>query len=237
MTSLASNSDGFRLKGRPGPDQGITGENGFPVDLDRASNHLRLDNGEPVEPATDLGNLPQDLRHLRSAIATLEIRQVVADHEQLTSGLQPSRRSPHNTLEIVLYEVQIGDEHEVVETGWLPGEDVRDHELDVGRSGITARDGNLGEVDRRHPPATLTQPDSVPTLPTGEVHPCPRFRGPKTIGDEQVRPGGPEPVGRPVSLVPTGWIHLAELDSLGEGKVVTPVDGRRLTAHVSLPGI
>ena len=85
-------------------------------------------------------------------------------------------------------------------------EDVRDDPVDLDAAALgEARalpERDVGEVDRRHRPAALREPDGVPPLTAGEVERPPGLEPADLGGEEPVRLGRPEELLPGVARVP-----------------------------------
>ena len=109
--------------------------------------------------------------------------------------------------ELLVRELEV-EHHDEVER-WrlrLVLEDVRDDPVDVDAAALgEARalpERDVREVDRRHRPAALGEPDGVPALAAGDVERPPRLEPADLGGEEPVRLGRPQKLLLRVARVP-----------------------------------
>ena len=125
-------------------------------------------------------------------------------------------------------QVQHRDEVECLRLR-LVGEDVRQDPFDLDATARCElgrlRQRDVGEVDGRHAPAALDEPDGVPPLAAGDVERPAGLELTDLGGEQTVRLGGPEELLLRVARVPVlarearadriGWASL-----LGHGRTV-----------------
>ena len=168
-----------------------------------------------------------------AAHAVGEVAPCVADHDQRPARSEPGRGTPEH----VLRQVQVRDQDEVVcrVAGGLPRPGVRDDPVDVQPAGaglLLALGQPYGrEVDGRHPPVLLGQPDRMPSLAGTEVDRASRRPGADDPLHLGVRSCAPHVVVLGVPLVPPGPALIRHRI----GVLVLVVAPRALVA--GLPGV
>ena len=122
-------------------------------------------------------------------------------------GRDRACRRAHRAQEVLAGQLQIEERDEVERTRLeLVFEDVRDDPFDVDaaarRELRRLREGDVGEVDARHPPAALREPDGVPPLAAGEVERAAGREAADLGGEEPVRVGAPDELLLRVARIP-----------------------------------
>ena len=122
-------------------------------------------------------------------------------------GATAPAAQPQRPDELLVRKLQVEHDDEVERRRLrLVLEDVRDDPVDVDATALgEARalpERDVREVDRRHRPAALGEPDGVPPLAAGEVERPPRLEPADLDGEEPVRLGGPEELLPGVARVP-----------------------------------
>ena len=135
-------------------------------------------------------------------MSMLDIGAVVPDHEQLPAFGEPGSGPLHHRLHLLLYQMEVGDQHEVEDPIGLPGENVAHFEAHTVRRRSASFHRHVGKVHGCHLPAKIAQPDGIAALARGEVQTHPRLDDAQAVGNKEVWPCRPEAIGGAVSLVP-----------------------------------
>src|SRR5581483_11753592 len=157
-----------------GDDEGVDRLHRPALPLDLPHHPLRLLDLEPVQlPRHRLGRV-QHTAVGRAGCARAEVVDVVPEHEHPAARGERGRRPREQLPPLRRREVQEEDDDEVVRRRLRPvAAHVRLHPVDVdaalaGRS-AGERERRVREVDARHLPAALGQPERVPAGAAGEV--------------------------------------------------------------------
>ena len=184
-------------RGPRGPDERVDRGRLAVVERDRSLDLLGPLDHEALERGGDVLRREQHGDILRAAVAVDEVRRVVPQDEQRPSRSDRAGGALQRPGELLVRKLQVEHRHEVERRLLrLVLEDVRDDPVDVDAATLgEARalpERDVREVDRRHRPAALGEPDGVPPLAAGEVERPPGLQPADLGGEEPVRLGRPD---------------------------------------------
>ena len=136
-----------------------------------------------------------------------EVRRVVAQHEERAAGCDRAGGRPNGLRQLDGGQLQVehGDEIEPARLQ-LVLDHVAEHPIDgdaaARRELCRLRERDVREVDARHPPSVLREPDGISALPARDIE---RAAGPKALdlcGEQPIRLRRPEQLLLRVATVP-----------------------------------